>query len=63
ILSNKRAKATIEWFVKRGISNQRISGRGYGESQLVNQCSDNVKCSEEEHKINRRSEFIVLSIK
>ncbi|MDX6184106.1 OmpA family protein, partial [Flavobacterium sp. Fl-33] len=42
ILSNKRAKATIEWFVKRGISNQRISGRGYGESQLVNQCSDNV---------------------
>jgi outer membrane protein OmpA-like peptidoglycan-associated protein/tetratricopeptide (TPR) repeat protein len=63
ILSNKRAKATIEWFVKRGISNQRISGRGYGESHLVNQCSDNVKCSEEEHKINRRSEFVVLSIK
>lgn len=62
ILSNKRAKATIEWFVKKGISAARLKGRGYGESQLVNKCSDNVPCTEEEHQLNRRSEFIIVSM-
>ncbi|MDX6192009.1 OmpA family protein [Flavobacterium sp. Fl-318] len=62
-LSNKRAKATIEWFVKRGIAQSRISGKGYGESQLINKCSDNIACTEDEHQLNRRSEFFVLSIK
>ncbi|MBF4507603.1 OmpA family protein [Flavobacterium sp. JLP] len=63
ILSTKRAKATIEWFVKRGISAERISGKGYGESQLVNKCSDNVNCTEAEHQLNRRSEFVIVSMK
>lgn len=62
ILSNKRAKATIEWFVKKGISAARLKGRGYGESQLVNKCSDNVPCTEEEHQLNRRSEFVIVSM-
>ncbi|MFH6995969.1 OmpA family protein [Flavobacterium sp. FlaQc-48] len=62
VLSNKRAKATIEWFVKRGIETNRISGKGYGESQLVNKCSDHVTCTEEEHQLNRRSEFIIVSM-
>lgn len=60
-LSNKRAKATIDWFVKKGIANDRISGRGYGESQPVNRCSDNVNCTEKEHQANRRSEFLIIS--
>ena len=62
-LSNKRAKATIDWLVKKGISTKRISGRGYGESQLINKCSDNVNCTEEEHQLNRRSEFVIVSMK
>ena len=62
VLSNKRAKATIEWFVKKGISVSRLKGRGYGESQLVNKCSDDVPCTEEEHQLNRRSEFVILSM-
>lgn len=62
-LSNKRAKATIDWLVKKGISAKRISGRGYGESQLINKCSDNVNCTEEEHQLNRRSEFVIVSMK
>ncbi|SHM84131.1 hypothetical protein SAMN05444484_1111, partial [Flavobacterium chilense] len=37
-----------------------LTGKGYGESQLVNRCSDGVKCSEEEHQMNRRSEFFVV---
>lgn len=61
-LSNKRAKATIDWLVKQGISPARLTGRGYGESQLVNKCSDNVNCTEEEHQLNRRSEFIIVSM-
>ncbi|KQO32175.1 flagellar motor protein MotB [Flavobacterium sp. Leaf82] len=63
VLSNKRAKATIDWLVKKGISANRISGKGYGESQLKNNCSDNVTCTEEEHQLNRRSEFIIVSMK
>lgn len=62
VLSNKRAKATIDWLVKKGISANRISGKGYGESQLKNNCSDNVACTEEEHQLNRRSEFIIVSM-
>lgn len=61
-LSNKRVKATIDWLVKNGISAKRISGRGYGESQLINKCSDNVNCTEEEHQLNRRSEFVIVSM-
>lgn len=59
-LSNRRAKSTIAWLVSKGISAARLTGRGYGESRLTNGCIDGVKCSEEEHQANRRSEFIVM---
>jgi outer membrane protein OmpA-like peptidoglycan-associated protein/tetratricopeptide (TPR) repeat protein len=61
-LSDRRAKATIAWLVKNGIAADRLTGKGYGETQLVNQCADDVKCSEEEHQANRRSEFIITSM-
>jgi outer membrane protein OmpA-like peptidoglycan-associated protein/tetratricopeptide (TPR) repeat protein len=61
-LSDKRAKATVDWLVKNGINSVRLIGTGYGESQLVNQCSDGVKCTEDEHQANRRSEFIIVSM-
>jgi outer membrane protein OmpA-like peptidoglycan-associated protein len=61
-LSDRRAKATIAWLVKNGIEASRLTGKGYGESQLVNQCADNIKCTEEEHQANRRSEFIITSM-
>lgn len=61
-LSDKRAKATVAWLVKNGINSTRIIGKGYGESQLVNHCADDVKCTEEEHQANRRSEFIIVSM-
>lgn len=62
-LSDRRAKATVAWLVKNGIDFARIMGKGYGESQLVNHCTDGVKCTEEEHQANRRSEFIIVSMK
>ncbi|WP_276381821.1 OmpA family protein [Flavobacterium sp. H4147] len=61
-LSDRRAKSTIEWLVQNGVAKNRLTGRGYGETQLVNRCSDNVKCTEEEHQMNRRSEFIVTGL-
>jgi outer membrane protein OmpA-like peptidoglycan-associated protein/tetratricopeptide (TPR) repeat protein len=62
-LSNRRAKSTVEWLIKNGINSARLIGKGYGETMLVNQCADDVKCTEEEHQANRRSEFIIVSIK
>ncbi|WP_413999997.1 OmpA family protein [Flavobacterium sp. W1B] len=61
-LSDRRAKSTVAWLIKNGISADRLSGKGYGESQLLNKCSDGVKCSEQEHQANRRSEFIIVSM-
>ncbi|MFH6994802.1 OmpA family protein [Flavobacterium sp. FlaQc-48] len=61
-LSDKRAKSTIQWLIKNGVSSERLTGKGYGESQLINRCADGVKCSEEEHQMNRRSEFIITAL-
>jgi len=59
-LSERRAKSTIKWIVSHGINKNRITGKGYGETQLVNGCSNGVPCTEEEHQANRRSEFIIV---
>jgi outer membrane protein OmpA-like peptidoglycan-associated protein/tetratricopeptide (TPR) repeat protein len=61
-LSNRRAKSTIQWLVKNGVDKGRLIGKGYGETQLVNKCTDGVSCTEAEHQQNRRSEFIVNSL-
>jgi outer membrane protein OmpA-like peptidoglycan-associated protein len=61
-LSDRRAKSIISWLVQNGIGADRLTGRGYGETQLVNRCADGVKCSEEEHLANRRSEFIITAL-
>lgn len=62
LLSNKRNTSTIAYLIDNGIHKRRLSGKGYGESQPLNRCSNGVKCSEEEHQRNRRSEFIVVKI-
>ena len=66
-LSERRAKSTMEWLVKKGINKSRLSSKGYGESQLVNDCgcepTSNSNCTEEQHQANRRSEFIVKAKK
>ncbi len=58
-LSERRAQSTLEWLVKKGIDRNRLTAKGYGESQLVNQCSNGVPCTAEEHQLNRRSMFII----
>ncbi|WP_282133187.1 OmpA family protein [Cellulophaga baltica] len=59
-LSDRRAKSTVSYIVSMGISENRITGTGYGETLLVNKCVNDAPCSEAEHALNRRSEFIVF---
>jgi outer membrane protein OmpA-like peptidoglycan-associated protein len=62
-LSKQRASAIMEWIVSKGISPDRILYKGYGETKLRNKCSNGVKCSEKEHELNRRSEFVIINPK
>ena len=60
-LSDRRAKSTRDYIISRGIDANRIeSAIGYGETQLLNKCSNGVKCSKEEHQLNRRSYFYIV---
>ena len=61
-LSDNRAKSTMRYLIEKGIDPSRIeSAAGYGETRLKNNCKNGVKCSEDEHLTNRRSDFIVIS--
>lgn len=62
-LSERRAKAALNYLASKGITRSRLSAKGYGELQLLNDCKDGVLCTEAEHERNRRTEFKVLSIK
>ncbi len=66
ILSDRRAKSTIDWLVKNGVASDRLTGKGYGETQLVNDCgcepTNQSNCTEEQHQMNRRSEFIITAL-
>jgi len=58
-LSEKRVNRTVSYLVQKGISESRLISEAYGESELLNECDDNTYCTEEEHQINRRSDFII----
>lgn len=60
-LSEARAQSTIKYIVGQGIDRSRLNGRGYGESQLLNNCGNGSGCTEAEHQLNRRSEFIIIA--
>lgn len=58
-LSDRRARATVQYVISKGIDKKRISGKGYGESEPKVSCGEN--CTEEQHAQNRRSEFLIVS--
>lgn len=62
VLSGKRAYAAVQYLIFSGIDESRLTFNGYGESVLVNQCSNDVHCTDEEHQQNRRTEFKVTKI-
>jgi outer membrane protein OmpA-like peptidoglycan-associated protein len=58
-LSQKRAQSAVEYLIKNGIAQTRLTPKGFGESQLVNICPCE-QCTEEEHQANRRTTFLIL---
>lgn len=60
-LSQRRADSAMNYLLAKGIAPERIQAVGYGESMLLNNCGNDVKCSEEEHQLNRRTEFKIIS--
>ena len=59
-LSDRRAKRTVDYIISRGIDSRRITGKGYGATQLINQCKKGVQCTDAQHEKNRRSEFVII---
>lgn len=59
ILSDKRAEAAVAYLIMRGIDPKRLSWKGYGETEPLNECVNGVECDEEKHQENRRTEFRV----
>ena len=58
-LSKKRAKSAMNYLISNGIERNRLTSKGIGEKEILNNCIDGVTCFEEQHQVNRRSEFIV----
>ncbi len=61
-LSEARAKAAVEYVVSRGVGKDRIQAKGYGRSQLTNDCGEGKECSDAQDGANRRTEIRVVSI-
>lgn len=59
-LSERRAQSTKEYLISKGIDASRLSANGYGENQLINDCSNESDCSRLKHELNRRTEFIIM---
>jgi outer membrane protein OmpA-like peptidoglycan-associated protein len=59
-LSEQRANSAKNYIISKGIAGNRISSKGYGESKLLNNCGNNVICSDDEHAVNRRLEFKLI---
>ncbi len=61
-LSDRRAKSVIRFLGSDGIATNRMKYKAFGESKLVNECEDGIECSEEEHQLNRRTEFVIMNL-
>ena len=59
-LSERRAQAVTNYLISKGINSSRITSNGYGESKLLNRCSDGVSCTERDHRVNRRTQFRII---
>ena len=64
-LSERRAQSTRNYIIDMGIDASRLTAKGYGESQLTNDCgnANSANCGKAQHELNRRSEFIIKTTK
>lgn len=61
-LSERRAQAAVNYLTSRGISKERLTAKGYGETMIINECKDGVECPDSKHKENRRVEFVIAKV-
>ena len=61
-LSKARAKSVYDYLASKNINRARMKYKGYGETRLLNRCKDGIECSDEEHAVNRRTEYIISGI-
>lgn len=57
-LSQRRAESAVRYLVSKGIDPDRLTARGYGETELIILNAKN----DAEHQVNRRTEFKVVEI-
>lgn len=60
-LSERRAKRTADYIISKGIDVSRVSWKGFGETQILNRCTNAIQCSDDEHGVNRRTEFVLIA--
>jgi outer membrane protein OmpA-like peptidoglycan-associated protein len=61
-LSQRRAQSAVEYLITKGISRDRLTAKGYGETRLLNHCGNDAECTDTEHQYNRRTEFTILDL-
>ena len=61
-LSQQRADAAVKYIASKGISKRRLTAKGYGETQLVNDCENGVECDDATHEENRRTEIKITRL-
>ena len=59
-LSQRRAQSAVDYLVDNGIDRGRLRAQGYGETVILNECENGVKCSDDAHRFNRRTEFKII---
>ena len=57
LLSEKRSKSVMDYFISKGADKTRLKAIGKGETEIRNRCANEVDCSDKEHEYNRRTEF------
>ena len=63
MLSVERANATYKYLIENGVDPNRITEyKGHGERKLTNACDGSINCKEEQHQLNRRTQFIVVKM-
>jgi outer membrane protein OmpA-like peptidoglycan-associated protein len=61
-ITQQRAEALSDYLQGKGIARDRLKATGHGSSRPLNHCVPGVQCTEEEHAVNRRNEYVVTGV-
>jgi len=61
-ISQKRADLARAYVIDAGVEPERVTAKGYGETNLLNECANGVECTEAAHLQNRRTELLITAV-